>query len=321
MSKKTRFWLVTAVILIVIGVLVFITAIALNNWKFNNLFKNEYVTNTYDVEENFSKISIDVDTANINFFVSDDGKCKVICDETDKIKHTVNVENDTLSIKENDDRKWYNFIKIFYDSPEVTLYLPKTEFDTLTIKNSTGNINVPNTLSFNDISLKASTGNIKCYCSVSNTMKIDVSTGDILISDTSFINANLYSSTGDIKLENINASGNVMINTSTGKVVLINLNCNNLETTVTSGNVLLTNVIINEQLYVYCNAGNVKLNGCDASSLKIKTSTGDVKGTLLSDKIFIVDSSTGDINVPKTTTGGICEITTSTGDITIQIQG
>ena len=32
-----------------------------------------------------------------------------------------------------------------------------------------------------------------------------------------------------------------------------------------------------------------------------------------------IDLSTGDINVPKTTSGGICEITTSTGDIEITI--
>ena len=54
--------------------------------------------------------------------------------------------------------------------------------------------------------------------------------------------------------------------------------------------------------------------------IMVKTSTGNVKGTLLSDKIFVTDTSTGRVSVPKTTSGGKCEITTSTGDIEIELE-
>ena len=53
----------------------------------------------------------------------------------------------------------------------------------------------------------------------------------------------------------------------------------------------------------------------------IKTSTGDVEGTLLSEKIFSIHTSTGKVKVPNTNNGGTCEIKTSTGDIEIQIKG
>ena len=42
-------------------------------------------------------------------------------------------------------------------------------------------------------------------------------------------------------------------------------------------------------------------------------------GTLRSEKVFLVESDTGSIEVPKTTTGGRCEIRTDTGDIRIDI--
>ena len=58
----------------------------------------------------------------------------------------------------------------------------------------------------------------------------------------------------------------------------------------------------------------------EARTISIKTDTGDVTGTLLSEKEFITDSDTGNIDVPKTTTGGKCEITTDTGDIKIDIK-
>ena len=54
---------------------------------------------------------------------------------------------------------------------------------------------------------------------------------------------------------------------------------------------------------------------CDAAELSITTDTGDVKGTLLSDKVFIARTDTGRVHVPETTNGGKCKITTSTGDI------
>lgn len=42
-------------------------------------------------------------------------------------------------------------------------------------------------------------------------------------------------------------------------------------------------------------------------------------GSLLSDKIFFAQSDVGSVDVPKTTTGGICEITTATGAIEMTI--
>ena len=42
-------------------------------------------------------------------------------------------------------------------------------------------------------------------------------------------------------------------------------------------------------------------------------------GSLLSDKVFITETDTGNVNIPKTTDGGKCEIKTDTGDIKIKI--
>ena len=58
----------------------------------------------------------------------------------------------------------------------------------------------------------------------------------------------------------------------------------------------------------------------DAAELEISTDTGDVKGSLLTEKVFITRSDTGRIRVPETVTGGKCKITTDTGNIEIEIQ-
>jgi len=82
----------------------------------------------------------------------------------------------------------------------------------------------------------------------------------------------------------------------------------------------LKNVNAAEKFSIERSTGDVKFDGCDAAEVFVKTDTGDVTGTLLSEKVFIVETDTGKVDVPKTVNGGRCEITTDTGDINISIK-
>ena len=68
------------------------------------------------------------------------------------------------------------------------------------------------------------------------------------------------------------------------------------------------------------NTGDIEFHGCDAETIYVETDTGDVTGTLLTDKVFITETDTGSVDVPKSVSGGRCEISTDTGDIRIEIQ-
>ena len=65
--------------------------------------------------------------------------------------------------------------------------------------------------------------------------------------------------------------------------------------------------------------GDITFDGCDGAEIFAESTTGDICGTLLTEKVFIASTSTGSIDVPKTVSGGRCELTTSTGDIEINI--
>ena len=66
-------------------------------------------------------------------------------------------------------------------------------------------------------------------------------------------------------------------------------------------------------------SGDVELDACDAASLSIRTNTGDVKGSLLTPKVFDADSPSGKIRLPDERSGGRCEVRTNTGDIEFRI--
>jgi DUF4097 and DUF4098 domain-containing protein YvlB len=98
-----------------------------------------------------------------------------------------------------------------------------------------------------------------------------------------------------------------------------NVQCDSLSTKGSTGSITMKNVVAAGEISIERSTGDVTFDGCDAATLRVQTSTGDVKGTLLTAKTFVVETRTGEKEVPNTT-GGKCEVTTTTGDIKLSIQ-
>lgn len=319
MSKSTKIWLIIGVVLTLIGGVIFTVALFNMNFNFSKLSEGKYQTKTYEATESFTGISIDDSTAKITFALSNDGVCKVVCHEEKKVPHSVNVENGVLVIKEQDNRKWYDYIGITFDTESVTVYLPASAYTSLLINTSTGDVTIPKDFIFERISISASTAYITCYASASDTVKIETDTGNITLSDVTVGKLDLEVSTGRVTLGGVVCEGDIRIGVSTGKCVLDDVSCASLISSGDTGDIHLTNVIASERFNIERSTGDVRFEGSDASEIYIETDTGDVTGTLLSEKIFFTDTSTGKVSVPKCMTGGKCEILTSTGDIKISI--
>lgn len=316
MNRNTKIWLIAAACLVLIGCITFIGVTAADEWNYGN----SYELNSYEINEDFSNITIKSDTADIMFMPSADGKIKVDCYEGKKVKHLVAVDNGTLSVSVIDSREWYEYISIGFASPKITVYLPEGEYETLFIKESTGDIELAKGFSFKKIDLNLSTGDVKCY-SDAEDIKIAASTGDIQIKDIRAKTLNLSVSTGKVTVVNTTVEGDVIIGASTGKTYVTNLSCKNLTSTADTGDIILRSVIAAEKFFIERSTGDVELDGSDAKEIFIETSTGDVEGSLLTPKVFITKTDTGDIDVPRSVAdGGTCEITTSTGDIEITVK-
>ena len=301
MSKTIKKWLITAASLTALGFIILIGAMAALDFDFSKISTLTYETNTYEVNGDFDKISIDVNITDIVFAQSDDESCQVVCFEAEKVKHSVRCTNGTLTIGVTDNRKWYDYFGISFVSPKMTIYLPKSEYASLLIDTDTSDINIPESFSFNELEIESDTGNVDCMANVSDSIKIE-------------------SDTGDIGISSVSSKCDIDIKTDTGSIKLTDVDCTNFSAESDTGNISLVNVIAEDGIYVESDTGNVKLKNSDASKLSIETDTGDVTGTLLSEKIFIAKSSTGRVKVPDTESGGKCEIRTATGNIKIDIQ-
>ena len=312
-------WLITAGVLVALGVIIFASAMIAYGWDFTRLTTVKYTTNTYEINEAFKDISVNTDTAYISFVFSEDEVCKVECYENERVKHSVSVSNEILNIDIKDERKWYEYIGIGFEIPKITVYLPENEYVSLVINEDTGDVEIPKDFKFGSLDIKTSTGSVKNYASVTEDAKIKTSTGSIYIKGISASTLELSVSTGGITAKDITCDGDVKINVSTGKTELKNVTCASLLSRGSTGDITLKDVISKGKLSIERSTGDVEFDGCDGEELFIKTDTGDVEGTLLTDKVFIISTDTGEIDVPKTTSGGKCEIKTDTGDVEINI--
>ncbi len=318
MSKSAKIWLV-ATSFILIGCIIFGGVMAMLKWDFTKLSTNKYETNNYEINEDFQSISVVTNTADISFIPSENSKCSVVCYEQKNVKHSVSVKGDTLVIEVVDTRKWYEHISINFSSPKITVYMPQGEYGALSISSSTGDVKIPKDFQFKSIDISESTGDITNGASASEGIKIKTTTGSIRIESVSAKSLDLSVSTGKVTVSGASCTDDVTVKVSTGKANLANIACKNVISRGSTGDISLNNVIAAEKLSIKRSTGDVKVEGCDAAEILVETDTGDVTGTLLSEKVFIPRTSTGDIDVPKTVVGGRCEITTDTGDIKLKI--
>ena len=137
MCKRTILYLLCAILLVVVA----LTAMS--------CVSGNYQTNTYEIMEEFEDISIQVDKADVTLILSDDEVCKVILYEKNQ-SHTIKIEDDRLIV--NVDKKWYDFIGVGRgDDSKITVALPKSEYSSLAVEGSTGDVEISKDFDFNNI--------------------------------------------------------------------------------------------------------------------------------------------------------------------------
>ncbi|MBQ9761406.1 MAG: DUF4097 family beta strand repeat protein [Clostridia bacterium] len=319
MSKAKIIWLIVAVALIVVGAVSFVWAMSANGWDFTKLSTAKYVTNTYELDADFENISINTNTADVIFLPSDSEQGRVVCYEADNERHTVTATGGTLTVRVVKNKAWYDYIGFNFDTPKLTVYLPKSEYGRITVENNTGDVSIPKSFGFVSMDIATDTGDVRCDASVLESLKIETDTGDVNLATLSAGSVSVMTDTGDVGMYSVNALRDVGIETDTGKVALTGVNCKSVVIESDTGDVSLESVIATNRFSIDTDTGDVALINSDAAEIFIETETGDVTGSLLSGKTFVTDSDTGDISVPASVTGGRCEIITDTGDITVRV--
>ncbi len=275
-----RFWPLLATAMLLVGTVLFGGVMMRLEWDFTKLSTTEYETTDYQIREEYKNIDIQTDTADIKFVTAQDGTTAVRCFAEKLSPYEVFVQDDTLTIRVINHKKWYHYIGIHFGTPRLTVTLPAKAYGRLSATLSTGDVSLPEGYSFESVAICTDTGDVTLRGLSADTMSLTTSTGETKLSD--------------VICRNLISSGN-------------------------TGDLDMKNVRIGEMLTASRSTGDIQLKLCDAEQMQLKTDTGSVTGTLLTPKSFRATTDTGSIKLPDTQSGGLCEITTDTGDIKITI--
>ena len=322
MRRATKVCIIVAASLMLMGALVFGVGLALGGSETIRFGGVEYVEHEYRIDYEFENISIKCKTADINFLPSSDSAARVVCSESDNLRYTVSANAEgTLEIELVDSRKWYEHISFFsIGKSEINVYLPAGEYGALSIEGSTGDVDIPEEFAFESVDVSLNTGDVECYASAKGLLKIKASTGDIRVENVTADDLELSLSTGRVSVTSADCTGDVTLKVSTGKASLTDVDCKSFTSSGNTGGITLKDVIAEKKISIERSTGDVSFDGCDAAEIYVTTDTGDVRGSLLSAKVFITETDTGKVDVPKSTTGGRCEIKTDTGDVKITVK-
>jgi hypothetical protein len=298
-----------------------------------------FVTTTLTPEGDFTSISVDAITADVEFLYAEDGICRVEANDRKGIVYTAEAEDGALTLRAEDTRQWYDRIGITMGGHAyLRVHLPAKSYESLTVDVTTGDVTVGRDFSFSgNVTLSVTTGDVTLSASVQGDTRLDTATGDLLVEGAHQVltvtagtgdvtirrseikTLSVKTGSGDVTLEELTAAGAVRVKTTTGEQSLSRVSCGELDLDVNTGDVTLTDTVISGNLRAETTTGDVTLTRSDAATLNLKTTSGSVKGSLLTPKIFYTDTTSGSVDVPRSTEGGICEIKTTSGSIRMTV--
>lgn len=298
--KGIRRLLVIGSSLTAVGALLFAGAMAGLGFDFAAFSTRGLTAKTCEIDEDFDGISINAPATEILLRPSGDGTCRVEFQEEENVEHYAAVQSGTLTIGVRDARSWYDRLGISFENMQMTVYLPRAEWAALRIETETGDVEIPDGFSFETVTVSSGTADIVCRAAVQDALA-------------------LHAGTGNVAVDSAGISGSVDIGTKTGNIRLSGFEARSVAAESHTGDLSLEGVVATGGLSISSVTGDVRLEGCDAAWLSIGTNTGSVAGRLLTAKVFVVETATGNVSVPQTTAGGKCEITTGTGNVDIRI--
>ena len=293
--------LMIALICLILGVLVMGIGwvILQKNPIDKNVFEDR--VHSYSIDALPSQINIESINNRVEFRITEEDEWRVECRDQEKVYHTVELVDGVLTIKEIDERRWYEWIGIFTQLRPTTIivYLPAGSYDTLDIRSTSSDIVVPEGFTFSDVTLHNTSGDISFASAATGAMSVKNTSGDIRI--TGGVNGNLNVTNG---------SGCIEIKDATPLAAKIQN---------TSGIICLQNVVCQEACEIKNTSSRIELERCDAASFDIQNTSGDIRGSILSGKMFDCHATSGSVRVPDNAAGGTFKAKTTSGSIKITI--
>jgi DUF4097 and DUF4098 domain-containing protein YvlB len=286
---------VLIIVIALVGAVLLSAAIAaLVGFDLATLFNDATVTSDHQITQEFDSIFIQTTNADIVLLPSQDGECRVECVEREKMPHAVTVKDGTLHIEVQPEIKF----GFFTAQTSVTVYLPDRLYDKVELDTVSSSI-------ISEQRLKV------------DYLMAETVSGDLSVKQLDARTATIQTVSGGMSLSNLNVTEHLSLTTTSGDFWAEYLHCDTLSIQSTSSNCEMIDVYVAGLWKMESVSGDIFFVHSDAASLSISSVSGNVQGSLLTQKTFDVQSTSGSIRVPKEQSGGDCRIETVSGNVYI----
>lgn len=217
--------------------------------------KDTLTTRTYPISGAFTSIEIDETVSDVKIAYDAKGEARVVCREYTNHPHTITVEGGILKVTMESSDMFYSDDR----DPELTIYLPSNQYESLTFASATGDLETSSQLTFGTVWTETSTGDVEIAGKVTGTLSASTSTGDIDLKNLQAASIEASATTGSIELEKVTVDGQVQLDTTTGDIEVKDLTAAGLTASTTTGDIEVEWATIRGDATITSSTGDIEL--------------------------------------------------------------
>lgn len=205
MSMREKEMMRIAFVLFGIGLVIIACAFAVCGFSPLELSRrvSGYEQKTVDLVDTFTSVRIENVDANVYLLPSEDGKCSVIYDETDRSTHHVKIGDGTLVVERK--RSWLDSFGFFMSAPKLTVYLPEAEYREIYAHTVSGSVRMEG-LNCGSLDLQTTSGKIRLSnVNVKGDAALKCVSGSIKLTSVQAGSLSARTTSGSIRLEGVDA--------------------------------------------------------------------------------------------------------------------
>lgn len=293
-SGATKAFVLTGIVLLILGLVLCIGGMTALNWDFGKLSTLHYETRSYSCKIEASSVCVNVENSDIRISLSDTAEQIEISypaifgrDDQQKNKIEISADENTgaLTLNESSDYHWTDYLFVIQPkSPEVAIILP---------------------------------------ASFTGSLSLNTEGGDITVRGGSFYSLELNSDYGEITLYDTQTSKNTLLRTDTGDIELNGVQvAEKLTVTVNGAGDIEADNVLAAQLSLYTEYGDIDIGRINSPSINLKTDYGDIEGSIIgaeTDYKITASAKVGSCNLDDKSDGNkLLTAHTECGDIKIK---
>ncbi len=238
----------------------------------SDLRKGEHIQKEEKIDiTDIKKINLEFKASDLNVFFTDDDEIRVVQYSYKNLEENqlfeVNKTSSRVTINENTKPRFYIFYIGFMNQTVYDIYIPKTYKESLEIKSVSGDVEVEESLKFEDLTISSTSGDIKMADVEAKNIKIESISGDIKLQHLIDEDLRLKTVSGDIRVES--AKGKIEAKTTSGTIEIKELE-GNVELTSVSGDVKSDDFKVTGDSRVKTTSGNVRMYLNQESNCEIR---------------------------------------------------